>query len=84
MSEEPNFEEPGWHLFKEKFGEENQSKFNKWLKHCLTAEKAMDKSCWSKILRIHTQHACGALYNEISKRFLILGADQVALRDQGV
>eukprot|EP00092_Neocalanus_flemingeri_P012100 GFUD01013045.1.p1 GENE.GFUD01013045.1~~GFUD01013045.1.p1 ORF type:complete len:653 (-),score=154.82 GFUD01013045.1:165-2123(-) len=76
---QPNFEEPGWHLFKENF--ETQKKFDRWLKHCFTEGKAMEKESWSKILKIHTQHACGALYEELTKKFLLLGMDQLALRD---
>ena len=64
--ERQEYETPGWHVFKKTF--QNQAKFNNWLKHSLAKENAMEIRCWNKILQIHTQHACGALYDQINKR----------------
>jgi len=72
--QKPQYEPSGWHVFKEAF--ESQKKFNKWLEHILVAEKAIDQTTWTKILRIHTLHSRGVLYDEISKKFKILGKDQ--------
>ena len=66
-------------MFKEMF--ESQAKFNKWLKLNINEENAMDQDCWKKILNIHTQHARGDLYDEITKKFMLLGSDQINLRD---
>ena len=77
MSQEPNYEKPGWHLF-----EDDVNQFEVVLQSMITDTTIdIEEQTWITMLGVHTRLSCGALYDNISKKFFLLGPEQVNLRD---
>ena len=71
-SQAPQYEPPGWHLFKEKL---ELSQFEEVLKN-MTSNNEIEAEAWTKMLMLHTRLSCGVLYDEAEQTFFILGPDQ--------
>ena len=77
MTDPPNFDPRVRHLFKEDIEIESV----KILLKNLAEENEIEEKAWMKILARQTRYACGALFDEISKLFFLLGPNQLDLRD---
>merc|ERR1719483_1014897 len=77
MNQEPNYEKPGWHLF-----EDDVNQFEVFLQRMITDTTIdIEEQTWKTMLGVYTRLSCGALYDNISKKFFLLGPEQVNLRD---
>ena len=75
-SQAPKFEKPGWHVFKE-----DAENCEDVLRSMMKTENEIDPNVWKKILTLHTRLSCGVLFDEMSKKFFLLGPEQKDLRD---
>ena len=90
QTQEPQYEEEGWHWFKEDLQNEGSKYFpsysnlEKILREIVEREdKILNTDVWLQLLKTQTTASCGALYNEMDKEFFILGPDQVDLVNSG-
>jgi len=77
MTDPPQFDPRVKHIFKEDLEVTNV----KSLLQNMAEENEIEEETWLKMLMRETRHACGALYDEISERFYLLGPDQQDLRE---